>query len=663
MRITRVKLENFRSYKEADFSLPDGVILFEGDIGSGKSSILYAIEFALFGLGELKASHLLRHGADKASAEVFLEVNGSRVRVKRFIEKKNSRATQLPGVVEVDGVEATYSPAEMKPAILRILGFNEPGDPKSTSVIYRYAVFTPQEEMKAVLNEKPDNRLQTLRKVFGVEEYKNARDNAKTYSSHLKKRCEYLRGSTRDLESEEKRVQELLKEAGEKERALESAQQKGDALKKALAEALKKEEELGEKKSLVATLKAEIASLEGLAKRMEAFIERSKKELEENQEKAIQETKEPEKPKRLARQVEEELREARAKADDAREKEAVARAEVERVRKLVEQGRCPTCGQEIGREIHEHAEQGKRSADELSKHSLELNARVNALETGLEEARRLEQARKEFELKAESVEQSKKRVKELSGLIEGESRELREKINELNEKSGQAEKLGGAVNEWSRAREERKALEKQFNLVEKGGAATKAVLEKTIQEIVDRKKRVEEARQERKELEETLDRVEWLDQKFVPVLENVEEEVLGVINREFDAQLRKWVNVLLEGAELEARVDASFTPQITQDNYEQDVNALSGGEKTAIALAYRLALNELTRREYGSLKENLLILDEPTDGFSREQLQKMRAVFDSINGQVIVVSHERELEAFVDKVFHVVKNGASEVVA
>ncbi|PJD00881.1 DNA repair protein Rad50, partial [Candidatus Micrarchaeota archaeon CG10_big_fil_rev_8_21_14_0_10_54_18] len=210
---------------------------------------------------------------------------------------------------------------------------------------------------------------------------------------------------------------------------------------------------------------------------------------------------------------------------------------------------------------------------------------------------------------------------------------------------------------------ERRTLEKQFNLVEKGGAATKAVLEKTLQEIVDRKKRVEEARQERKELEETLDRVEWLDQKFVPVLENVEEEVLGVINREFDAQLRKWVNVLLEGAELEARVDASFTPQITQDNYEQDVNALSGGEKTAIALAYRLALNELTRREYGSLKENLLILDEPTDGFSREQLQKMRAVFDSINGQVIVVSHERELEAFVDKVFHVVKNGASEVVA
>ena len=212
MKISSVKIENFRSYKKADLELPAGAVLFEGDVGSGKSSILYAIEFALFGLGGLKASHLLRHGADEASVEVGLEVNGSKVRVKRGIKKKSGRAAQTKGSIELDGVETEYSPSEMKPAMLGILGFNEPEGARNTSVIYRYAVFTPQEEMKAVLNEKPDDRLQTLRKVFGVEEYKSARDNAKTYSSHLKKKCEYLRGSTRGLEEDEKAIQELEEE-------------------------------------------------------------------------------------------------------------------------------------------------------------------------------------------------------------------------------------------------------------------------------------------------------------------------------------------------------------------------------------------------------------------------------------------------------------------
>jgi exonuclease SbcC len=52
-----------------------------------------------------------------------------------------------------------------------------------------------------------------------------------------------------------------------------------------------------------------------------------------------------------------------------------------------------------------------------------------------------------------------------------------------------------------------------------------------------------------------------------------------------------------------------------------------------------------------------LILDEPTDGFSKEQLYKIRDILEELKcPQVILVSHEKELEGFADHIFRVQKS-------
>ncbi|MEM2914856.1 MAG: AAA family ATPase, partial [Candidatus Bathyarchaeia archaeon] len=56
MILKSLKLENIRSYTNQIIEFPLGTTLFEGDIGSGKSTILMAIEFALFGLGSEKGA-------------------------------------------------------------------------------------------------------------------------------------------------------------------------------------------------------------------------------------------------------------------------------------------------------------------------------------------------------------------------------------------------------------------------------------------------------------------------------------------------------------------------------------------------------------------------------------------------------------------------------
>jgi len=101
---------------------------------------------------------------------------------------------------------------------------------------------------------------------------------------------------------------------------------------------------------------------------------------------------------------------------------------------------------------------------------------------------------------------------------------------------------------------------------------------------------------------------------------------------------------------------------ITQGGYTLDVLSLSGGEKTSVALAYRLALNGIIKKTT-SFKSHLLILDEPTDGFSSEQLIRLRYVLDEMDSsQIIMVSHEKELESFVSTIYRITKqNGISRV--
>jgi DNA repair exonuclease SbcCD ATPase subunit len=92
-------------------------------------------------------------------------------------------------------------------------------------------------------------------------------------------------------------------------------------------------------------------------------------------------------------------------------------------------------------------------------------------------------------------------------------------------------------------------------------------------------------------------------------------------------------------------------------SHVQDYAQLSGGERTSIALAYRLALNTIVREVSFDKPVDLLILDEPTEGFSKEQLFKLRGVLDKVDcAQIIIVSHEQELDGLVDQIYFVENN-------
>ena len=153
---------------------------------------------------------------------------------------------------------------------------------------------------------------------------------------------------------------------------------------------------------------------------------------------------------------------------------------------------------------------------------------------------------------------------------------------------------------------------------------------------------------------------EWIQEKFLSMITLTEKNVLSKLRHEFSEIFTEWFSLLVS-EDLTVKLDEDFTPIISNQDYEMDYDFLSGGERTAVALSYRLALNQVLNSMLSKLKtKNLVILDEPTDGFATEQIDKMRDLFTQLNAkQLILVSHEQKIEGFVDHVIKIKKDFSS----
>jgi len=181
------------------------------------------------------------------------------------------------------------------------------------------------------------------------------------------------------------------------------------------------------------------------------------------------------------------------------------------------------------------------------------------------------------------------------------------------------------------------------------------------EQVLDLRKRINEKEQIKNKVIYLANLEEWISNNFIQLVSSVEKSVMNKLKAEFSNLFSDWFLRLVSDS-FNVYLDEEFTPIIESQDYVIDYDYLSGGERTAIALAYRLALNQIINSLISDIKtKGFIILDEPTDGFSSQQLDKMRSVLEELNvKQLIIVSHEQKVEDFVDKIIRFKKiNGKS----
>lgn len=167
----RVTLENFLSYgarTEIAFDDREPLWVVGGPNGVGKSAVFDAMTYCLYAQhrgGGQGHDDLIRHGADKMSVSFEFAFNGSDYRITRS-RSRRGRTTQAVErqdggcwrrVPDVDGADAV---AEWVRATVG-LSFNA----------FCASVLLRQGHADDILDAKPAARLDTLKKVIGVERY------------------------------------------------------------------------------------------------------------------------------------------------------------------------------------------------------------------------------------------------------------------------------------------------------------------------------------------------------------------------------------------------------------------------------------------------------------------------------------------------------------
>jgi exonuclease SbcC len=849
MILKSIELENIRSYKDKTvIEFPYGRTLFQGDIGSGKSTILSAVEFALFGLGDIDAEHLLRAGTAKGSVFLEFESNKQVYKVYRSLSRKRDKIVQNEGYLYENGSRSSYSVSELKTKILDIIKINERSETKTTSIVYRYAVYTPQEMMKQILSSNNEKRLDILRRAFGIEEYSTAKRNTEKflstlrvelksrkdlladleeYRSNLTNRQELVTSSKKEIEVITSAIKELEERITVLDRDLDQlAKTKEELLKLDLSlksckanlaryekEKASKREELdrlaldlsraeqslkivaelespykdlvakrseltslansvmtfdrlvSEKARLDAQIKNEGDKLDTECSRVKNEIDAMNAEIEYGLEATANLDSLVEREKYLSgtltslvqlrrdfQNTSDGLSQTTARMKSVESEISNEQDQIDNILKLSHQAVCPCCGQKLtSAHVSQMVEKFKQKKAVLERDCSALNdackvfeSKRNEIESKIEESERLEKelnavrveisglnakrlagentAEKlketvnRFEILSRrlensdfagqeksqliavnsdieslsgakgmyancqsvltlyqndnvekryldnlSIAQSRAKTVEQTGLVQKSIVELDSDINDASVeipkletsyklKNGDLEQLPNLESERSRIADELSAQKQQL-------AVKTAIIKEAQDNIVEICKKVDSLRKKYEELQYMDNLARWLDECFIPSLDTIETYVMKTINEGFAHQFQKWFNLLVESPDIMVELDESFAPLIHQNGHKMEVDTLSGGEKTAVAMAYRLALNEVIKR-LADMDDNLLILDEPTDGFSKEQVYQLKHVFDGLNAsQVIIVSHEKELEGFVECTCRVNKEG------
>ncbi|MCL5949366.1 MAG: SMC family ATPase, partial [Candidatus Bathyarchaeota archaeon] len=259
MKIEIVQLENIRSHVKSTVPFTRGFNCLVGGLGCGKSSVMYAVDFALFGdsIGR-SFEYLLREGADYGKVTVQFTHNGSTYKLTRGLKRKGKSINQdfeELKLYEDEKLVASMKTEAIAEQFKAITGLDKD--------LYREIVWFRQEHLKELLDAAPRDRQRRLDELFGLSDYETAWSNIAQYQRDYdtEKRVYEKDPDVIGLEKLSNEYNRASEEFTLLEMDLENSTEKLAVAKRSLDEANSKLKQLEEKKLAVEELKRKEARL------------------------------------------------------------------------------------------------------------------------------------------------------------------------------------------------------------------------------------------------------------------------------------------------------------------------------------------------------------------------------------------------------------------
>lgn len=175
IELVSVEVTNFRSFSHALFTplgIGQGMTAINGSNGMGKSSIVHAIVWALYGVTPdgVRVSALRRQGSDgDVEAKVTFRHDNQTITVTRGLRGRNDTTI---AAIAVDGIEQTNVSAKTATAwITSRLGLD--------AEAFLIAFVIRQKELDSLVRARPADRRKTIERLAGIERMSAALDAAR----------------------------------------------------------------------------------------------------------------------------------------------------------------------------------------------------------------------------------------------------------------------------------------------------------------------------------------------------------------------------------------------------------------------------------------------------------------------------------------------------
>jgi exonuclease SbcC len=680
MKIEIVQLENIRSHVKSTVPFTRGFNCLVGGLGCGKSSVLYAIDFAFFGDSISRSfEYLLREGADACRVTVQFSQNGNTYKLIRGLKRKGKGISQdfeALKLFEDEKLVASMKTEAINEQFKAITGLDRD--------LYREIVWFRQEHLKELLDAAPRDRQKRLDELFGLSDYEVAWSNIAQYQRdfEIEKRVYEKDPDVNSLEKLSTEYNRASEEFALLEIDLENSTQKLTVAKRTLDEADLKLKRLEERKRVVEELKRKeaklLANIANMATTLASLIQRmeGKKSIVNNLRQrqnsldsqmkiCLSKLKQAGLP---TDQSFEQLGASLAAFDDKisslkAEQEAASRSlqtDQKRAVSLAEKSECPLCIQPLTGEYKTGLlERIKQENAEREKIIGQLSSEISSLQQSKALASEAFSSLQTCVTKADEV---KLRIIEEENNLKGLASELEEQRKLEADFRSQLEVVQFEIakfdlTEVQVAKDCKEQAVKQFYALE-SDLRTKENRKKDVQRrLADISERINIAQQK-------LERVEKIHRTLdvLGAIRDAYRSIQPKLRSEFVKVLRNFVQQVLDslvGGEaplLNVFIDESYTPYVKNESgVDREVSNLSGGERTLLAFAYRLGLGQLIMQSRTGHGLSILMLDEPTENLgsedgSIERLAEAISRFKAIE-QIIAVTHS---EAFAGKAEHVI---------